>query len=199
MAGGCTATRRIYSKAGTELYNQNNQAKAKEWLAKSKLQGRDVDLHHRQHPPRLDTATDIKEQLGQIGIKIDVKVSDWPTVSTLGFKPNGWHFWTHGLGIEPYEGPAKLMSIWANGISQTKDDPDIDKMYADLLAELDMDKRKAIFAEFQKHMYDNAVVLPLGNYGMFQVISSKHQEFRAVSHPAPVGDMAGDLMQNRRR
>ena len=38
-------------------------------------------------------------------------------------------FWTHGLGIEPYEGPAKFMSIWSNGFSQIKDDPNIDKMY----------------------------------------------------------------------
>jgi peptide/nickel transport system substrate-binding protein len=69
------------------------------------------------------------------------------------------------------------MSIWANGISQTKDDPNIDKLYADLLAELDMDKRKAIFAQFQTYMYENAVVIPLGNYGMFQVVSSKIKNF----------------------
>ena len=165
----------------------NNQAKAKEWLAKSSYKGETLTFIIDNTRPDVDTATDIKEQLGQIGIKIDVKVSDWPTVSTLGFTPNGWHFWTHGLGIEPYEGPAKLMSIWANGISQIKDDPNIDKMYADLLAELDMDKRKAIFAEFQKYMYDNAVD---GGARQLRDVPGgivEAQEFRAVSHPAPVG------------
>jgi peptide/nickel transport system substrate-binding protein len=172
-----------YSKAGTELYNQNNQAKAKDFLAKSKYKGETLTFIVDNTRPPMDTATDLKEQLGQIGIKIDIKVADWPTVSTLGFKPEGWHFWTHGLGIEPYEGPAKLMSIWANGISQTKDDPNIDKLYADLLAELDMEKRKAIFAQFQTYMYENAVVIPLGNYGMFQVVSSKLKNFAPYRIP----------------
>ncbi len=172
----------------------NNQAKAKEWLAKSSYKGETLTFIVDNTRHRLDTATDIKEQLGQIGIKIDVKISDWPTVSTLGFTPKGWHFWTHGLGIEPYEGPAKLMSIWANGISQTKDDPNIDKMYADLLAEMDMDKRKAIFAEFQKYMYDNAVALNAGQLRHVPGDLLEAQELRAVSHPAPVGDMAGDLI-----
>jgi peptide/nickel transport system substrate-binding protein len=172
-----------YSKAGTELYNINDPAKAKEWLATSSYKGETLTFITDNTRPDTDTATDVKEQLGQIGIKIEVKVSDWPTVSSLGFTPNGWHFWTHGLGIEPYEGPAKLMSIWSNGISQVKDDPEIDKMYADLLAELDMEKRKAIFAQFQSHMYENAVTVAAGNYGMFQVVSSRIKNFAPYRIP----------------
>jgi peptide/nickel transport system substrate-binding protein len=172
-----------YTTAGTELYNQNSHTKAKEWLAQSNYKGETLTFIVDNTRPPMDTATDLREQLGQIGIKIDIKVSDWPTVSTLGFKKEGWHFWTHGLGIEPYEGPAKLMSIWANGISQTKDDPNIDNMYANLLSELDMDKRKAIFGQFQQYMYESAVVLPLGNFGMFQVVSSKIKNFAPYRIP----------------
>jgi len=172
-----------YSKAGLELYNINNQAKAKEWLAKSKYKGETLTFITDNTQPDVDTATDIKEQLGQIGVKVNVSVADWPTVSKQGFTPNGWHFWTHGLGIEPYEGPAKLMSIWNAGLSQIVDDKNIDRMYAALLAELDMEKRKTIFADFQKYMYENAVTMPLGNYGMFQVISAKVQNFAPYRIP----------------
>ena len=172
-----------YSTGGTDLYNIADIAKAKEWLAKSKYKGETLTFIADTLRTSVDTATDIKEQLGQIGIKIEVKISDWPTVSAMGFKPNGWHFWTHGLGIEPYEGPAKLMSIWTNGYSQIKDDPAIDAMYADLLAELDMGKRKDIFAKFQQHMYDNAVTMALGNYGMFQVVTSKLKNFAPYRIP----------------
>jgi peptide/nickel transport system substrate-binding protein len=172
-----------YTKAGTELYNINDPEKAKGLLQQSKYKGETLTFMTDNSRPDVDTATDIKEQLGQIGIKIEVKVADWPTVSAQGFTPNGWHFWTHGLGIEPYEGPAKLMSIWANGISQIKDDPAIDKMYADLLAELDMEKRKQIFAQFQTYMYQNAVTMPMGNYGMFQVVSSRIKNFAPYRIP----------------
>ncbi|MGH7155764.1 MAG: ABC transporter substrate-binding protein, partial [Acetobacteraceae bacterium] len=172
-----------YTTAGTELYNLNDPEKAKALLAKSPYNGETLTFITDNSRPDVDTATDIKEQLGQIGIKIVVKVSDWPTVSTLGFKPDGWHFWTHGLGIEPYEGPAKLMSIWTNGISQLKDDPVIDQLYAQLLAEMDMNKRKEIFASFQAHMYENAVTMALGNYGMFQVVSSRIKNFAPYRIP----------------
>jgi peptide/nickel transport system substrate-binding protein len=166
-----------YSKSGLELYNQHDEKKAKELLAKSAYKGEMLTFIADNGRTSVDTATNLKEQLERVGIKITVKVADWPTVSLMGFKPEGWHFWTHGLGIEPYEGPAKLMSIWANGISQVKDDPNIDKMYTDLLAELDIEKRKQIFANFQKYIYDNAVTLPLGDYGLFQVTSSKIKNF----------------------
>jgi peptide/nickel transport system substrate-binding protein len=172
-----------YTKAGTELYNLNDPEKAKTLLQKSNYKGETLTFITDNTRPDIDTATDVKEQLGQIGIKIEVKVSDWPTVSKLGFTPNGWHFWTHGLGIEPYEGPAKLMSIWANGSSQIKDDPVIDQLYAGLLAEMDMAKRKEIFARFQTHMYEDAVTVSLGNYGMFQVISSRIKNFAPYRIP----------------
>ena len=84
---------------------------------------------------------------------------------------------------ETEEGPAKLMSIWNAGLSQIVDDPNIDKMYAALLAELDVDKRKAIFSDFQKYMYDNAVTMALGNYGMFQVVSAKVKNFAPYRIP----------------
>ncbi len=46
-----------------------------------------------------------------------------------------------------------------------------------------MDKRKVIFAQFQQYMYENAVVIPLGNYGMFQVVSSKIKNFAPYRIP----------------
>jgi len=166
-----------YTKAGLELYNLADPAKAKALLQKSSYKGETLTFIVDNTREDMDTATDIKEQLGQIGIKIDVKVSDWPTVSKIGFTPNGWHFWTHGFGIEPYEGPATVMSVWVNGISMLKDDPEIDRMFADYTGEMDQGKRREIFARFQTHMYENAVAMQLGNYGLFQVTTAKLKNF----------------------
>ena len=46
-----------------------------------------------------------------------------------------------------------------------------------------MGKRRDIFAKFQQHMYDDAVTLPLGNYGYFQVVSSKLKNFAPYRIP----------------
>ncbi len=172
-----------YSKAGLELYNVADPEKAKAHLKKSSYKGETLSFIIDNTRPDMDTATNIKEQLGEIGIKIEVKVADWPTVSKIGFTPNNWHFWAHGFGIEPYEGPATVMSVWANGTSQQKDDPAIDKLFAAYTGEMDIERRKGIFVEFQKHMYENAVAMQLGNYGLFQVVSAKIKNFTPYRIP----------------
>src|SRR3546814_13665580 len=76
---------------------------------------------------------------------------------------------THGFGIEPFEGPASVIAPWVGGVSQIKDDPEIDRLYGELNGAMDEARRKEIFAEFQAHMYDNMVAIKAGNYGLFQV------------------------------
>jgi peptide/nickel transport system substrate-binding protein len=166
-----------YSKAGLGLYNIADLEKAKELLQKSSYKGETLTFITDNSRADMDIATDIKEQLSHIGVKVDVKVSDWPTVSLVGYTPNGWHFWTHGFGIEPYEGPATVMSVYAGGMSQIKDDTVIDGLYKAYTGEMDMAKRKDIFAQFQNHMYENAVSMTLGNYGIIQAISIKLKNY----------------------
>ena len=116
-----------------------------------------------------------------------------------GSRRQGWNFWTHGYGIEPYEGPASVMAPWVNGTSQRKKDDTIDSIAAALNAEMDEGKRKELFVKFQKHMYDNAVAMKAGNYGLFQIATAKLKNFTAVSHPAHVGRDAGALTRGRVR
>jgi len=111
----------------------------------------------------------VQQRLGQIGVKVELNVTDWPTAVKVGWSPQGWNLFTHGFGIEPFEGPATVMSAWVNGSSQQKDDPEIDRINTALGAEMNADKRKTLFAEFQQHMVDNAVALKVGNYGLFQM------------------------------
>ena len=165
------------SKEGLDLYNIANIEAAKEELAKSNYQGENLTFIVENYQPDVDAATVIKEQLGQIGINVDVRPADWPTVSKIGFTHDDWHMWVHGMGIEPYEGPATIMSVWVNGESQQKDDPVINKLFADYNLELDEAKRKDIFGAFQKHMYEDAVATPVAQYGLFQVATSKLQNF----------------------
>ena len=44
-------------------------------------------------------------------------------------------------------------------------------------AEMDEAKRKALFDAFQKHMYDAAVAMKAGNYGVFQASTAKLKNF----------------------
>jgi peptide/nickel transport system substrate-binding protein len=125
-----------------------------------------------------------QQRLKEIGVVVELSVADWPTVSKVGFTPTGWNFWTHGFGIEPYEGPASVMAPWVNGLSQggAKDEK-IDQIAVAFASEQDEAKRKALFADFQKHMYDNAVAIKAGNFGQFQVATAKLKNFTTYRIP----------------
>jgi len=49
--------------------------------------------------------------------------------------------------------------------------------------ELDEGKRKGLFDQFQKHLYDNAVVMKSGNYGVFQAATAKLKNFTPYRIP----------------
>lgn len=165
------------TNAGLDLYNVKDVGRAKELMEKSSYRGEELTFIVENYRPDVDVVTNIQEQLQQIGVKSTIRVADWATVEKLGFTPTGWHFWVHGMGIEPYEGPGTVMSVWVNGKSQQKDDPKIDELFAAYMGELDEANRKQIFADFQTHMWQEAVALPLGSYGLFQAAPKSLKNF----------------------
>jgi peptide/nickel transport system substrate-binding protein len=166
-----------------EAYNKADLTAAKALLGKSAYKGEKLTFMVDNIRPNIDTATVVQQRLKEIGINVELSVADWPTVSKIGFTDEGWNFWAHGFGIEPYEGPASVMAPWVNGLSQRKKDEKIDSLAAALNAEMDEGKRKQIFAEFQKHMYDDAVAIKAGNYGLFQVATAKLKNFTPYRIP----------------
>lgn len=173
----------FYSTAGSAKYNKADLTEAKALLAKSSYKGGKTTFIVDNLRANVDTATVLQERLKEIGVNVDISIADWPTVSKIGFTPQGWTFWTHGFGIEPFEGPASVMAPWVNGLSQQAKDPVIDELAASLGSEMDEAKRKALFDRFQTHMYDNAVAMKAGNYGVFQISTAKLKNFKPYRIP----------------
>jgi peptide/nickel transport system substrate-binding protein len=76
-----------------------------------------------------------------------------------------------------------VIAPWVNGTSQRKKDETIDRIALSLNGEMDEGKRKALFTQFQTHMYDNAVAMKAGNYGIFQVATAKLKNFAPYRIP----------------
>ena len=168
----------FHTMAGADKFNQANLKLGKELLAKSSYKGEKLIFIVDNIRPNTDTATVVQQRLKEIGINVEVSVADWPTVSKVGYTPQGWNFWAHGFGIEPYEGPASVMAPWVAGLSLGgAKDQRIDELAAAFALELDEGKRKALFDQFQKHLYDDAVVMKAGNYGIFQAATVKLKNF----------------------
>jgi peptide/nickel transport system substrate-binding protein len=173
----------FHVSAGTQSYNKPDLAAAKQHLAKSTYKGQKLVFIVDNLRANTDAATVFQERLREIGVNVEISVADWPTVSKVGFTDQGWNFWTHGFGIEPYEGPASVMSPWVDGTSQRKKDETIDQLATALSAEMDEGKRKELFARFQSHMYEQAVALKVGNYGLFQAATAKLKNFTPYRIP----------------
>ena len=159
-------------------------AAAKATLAKSGYKGEKLTFIVHNDRPTVDTATVIQQQVSQIGVNMEVKVADWPTTSNLGLKSDtGWNLWTHGFGIEPYEGPASAMSHWVKGQGQRKADPVIDGLFDKFNSEMNVDAQKKLFVDFENQMNDQAIAVNMGNYGLFQVATSKLKNFKPYRIP----------------
>jgi peptide/nickel transport system substrate-binding protein len=159
-------------------------AGAKATLAKSAYKGEKLTFIVDSLRANVDAATVFQQQMAQIGVNVELKVADWPTTSGIGLKSDeGWNFWTHGFGIEPYEGPVSAMSHWVKGQGQRKDDPTIDAMFDKINTEMNVDAQKKIFADFENRMAEQAIAVNLGTYGLFQVASSKLKNFKAYRIP----------------
>jgi peptide/nickel transport system substrate-binding protein len=159
-------------------------AAAKATLAKSGYKGEKLVFIVDNDRPNVDTATVFQQQMAQIGVNIELKVADWPTTSKVGLTSDqGWNFWTHGVGINPYEGPASVMGNWVKGAGQRRADPVIDTLFDKLNSEMSQSARQQAFAEFENRMDDQAVALNLGNYGMFQIASARLKNFKPYRIP----------------
>lgn len=169
--------------AGLDQFNLNDLDKAKEYLAQSSYKGETLTFIADTLRQSVDVATVVQSRMEAIGVKVDVAVADWPTTSKLGFSKEGWNFWTHGLGIEPFEGPGTVMNVWVNGNGQMAPDAEIDRIAGEFAQAKTEDEKKVLFTEFQQRMYDNMIAVKAGNYGLFQVTSSKVQNFTPFRIP----------------
>jgi peptide/nickel transport system substrate-binding protein len=163
--------------AGLGQYNAADLEKAKTFLDQSNYKGEPVTFITDNLRPNVDIATVVQARLEAIGVKVAVAVADWPTTSKIGFSKTGWNFWTHGFGIEPFEGPGTVMAAFVGGSAQIVADPEIDRIAGEFYAALDEAQKKDLFKQFQQRMLDNVVAIKTGNYGLFQVTGSKVENF----------------------
>ncbi len=170
---------------GKESYNQKNQARARQLLQEGGYKGEELliltDSSFKNHN---DTAVTIGEQLKAIGMKVNVRVVDWPTALAATTKKEGWNAWPLMMGIEPYEGPYNVVSFFsgANARMQVQD-PVIDAANATLNNALDLKERQAAFGRFQKQMMDEAYVIKVGEVGIFQATRASVKNYKPYRIP----------------
>jgi peptide/nickel transport system substrate-binding protein len=170
---------------GKSLYNQHDVARAKRLLAEAGYKGEKfsilTDSNYAEHNK---SAVVIAANLKAVGINAVIDQVDWPTALKLRLQPSGWHGWTLMMGIEPYVGPVALTATFTGKRPLfVRNDPEIDKLYQQLIAGKTVAARKATFDAIQKRLYAFNGIIKLGNTGLIQATRANVEGFRPFRFP----------------
>ncbi len=166
---------------GKELYNQKNIAKAKQLLAESGYKGEEIIFLGDSTIVNHKGVTEVgSEQLRKLlGINVKPLIVDWPTASSMRLKPEGWHLWALGMGIEPYEGPFNVAGFFVKPQLQPHvEDPVLEEAYSRLTNSPQFEDRKKAMADIQRRMYDNVTAIKLGDFGYIQGVRTNVENFK---------------------
>jgi peptide/nickel transport system substrate-binding protein len=73
------------------------------------------------------------------------------------------------MGIEPYEGPYNVVGFFAGRQTvQIKQDPVIEDCNARLASKLKLEDRQQAVKDFQARIYDQAIAIKAGDFGIIQ-------------------------------
>jgi len=170
---------------GKELYNQKNVAKAKQLLAESGYKGEEIVFLGDSTIANHKGVTEVgSEQLKKLGVNVKPLIVDWPTASAMRLKPEGWHLWALGMGIEPYEGPFNVAGFFVKPQLQPHvEDPILEEAYGRLQNSAQLEDRKKAMADIQRRMYDNVTAIKLGDFGIIQGARANVENFKPYRAP----------------
>ncbi len=169
-----------HSDAGKETFNRNDSKLAKEYLKRSGYAGQPLTFVVDPLKNNNQAAVVAQQQMRALGINVELRVMDFPTVTAMtGRGDTPWHFWSHILGIEPYEGPHTVATTFVGEQYRfrTGNDPAINQAYQTIVSSPDFNVRKSAFEDFQRRLADQAFAIKLGNFGILQGMRSNVQGF----------------------
>lgn len=164
---------------GKDAYNIASADRAKALLAEAGYKGEPFSLLTDSTIPEHGKAgVVIAEQLKAAGLNVTLNQVDWPTALKIRLQDTGWNGWTLAMGIEPYLGPAALVSTFTGAATHFRaPDAELDALYAELIGNDTVEGRKAVFARIQQRMYDLKAVVKVGETGLMQASRSSVKGF----------------------
>lgn len=169
---------------GKALYNQHDIAKAKKLLQEAGYAGQEMTMLTDSAYKNNNTATVVAaEQLRAAGIKVAIKVLDWPSTVKTRNSPDGWNTVPIAIGTEPWEGPYGVAVLFAESTIHKKKDPELEELYRKLVSASSLETRKGLFAEFEKQIYDKVYAIKLGDLGQYVAVRSNLKGYKPYRMP----------------
>jgi peptide/nickel transport system substrate-binding protein len=151
-----------YSKAGAELYNQKNPARARALLREAGYTGTPVRwITTKEYPFMYSNALVARQQLEEAGFKVDLQVVDWATLVQRRNKPELYDVFSTAITFNPE--PAYNTGVQCNWPGWWCLE-DKDRWLDSVARESEPRKRKAMWEKVQQHFYEDVGRIKFGDY-----------------------------------
>jgi peptide/nickel transport system substrate-binding protein len=167
-----------YSNVALNGYNQRDKDKARRLLKEAGYAGQPVRwITTKEYDWMYKTALVSKQQLEEVGFKIDLQVLDWATLVQRRNKPELFDVFSTGFTFTADPALATALQCgwpgsWCN--------EEKEKLMQELLREGDAKKRKALIDRVQAIFYDDVGRIKFGDYFLLDVTRKEVRGFRST-------------------
>jgi len=165
-----------HSQVGVTGFNQKNKDKARRLLQEAGYKGEPVRwISTKEYEWMFNTALVAKQQMEEVGFKVDLQVLDWATLVQRRNKPELFDVFSTGFGFDP--DPALATSLQCNWPGWWCHE-EKDRLMAELARETDAKKRRALIERIQAIFYEDVGRIKLGDYFPLDLIRKDIKGFR---------------------
>jgi peptide/nickel transport system substrate-binding protein len=151
----------FHSQVGVTGYNLNNKERARGLLKESGYAGQPVRwITTKEYDYMYKSALVAKQQLEEVGFKIDLQVLDWATVVQRRGKPELWDVFTTGITFSP--DPALTSNLQCNWPGWWCHE-EKDRLLGELIRESEPTKRRALIERLQAVFYEDVGRVKMGD------------------------------------
>lgn len=167
-----------YSMAGVEQYNQRNKEKARRLLREAGYAGQPVRwITTKEYEWMYKNALVAKQQLEEVGFKIDLQVVDWATLVQRRNKPELHEVFSTGFSFN--HDPALSTALQCNWPGWWCN-PEKEKLLEAMVRETDVKKRKELMDRIQAIFYDDVPRIKFGDYFALEAKRKELRGFKAT-------------------
>ena len=152
----------FHTPVGVTGYNLKNKERARALLKEAGYAGEPVRwITTKEYDYMYNSAVVGKQQMEEVGFKVDLQVLDWATVVQRRNKPELWDVFTTGITFGP--DPALTSNLQCNWPGWWCHE-EKERLLAELIREGDPKKRRAIIERIQAVFYDDVGRIKMGDF-----------------------------------
>lgn len=142
-----------HSSTGVTGYNLRNKDRARALLREAGYAGQPVRwITTKEYEYMYNSALVARQQMEEVGFKVDLQVLDWATLVQRRSKPELWDIFTTGITLSPDPAlSANLQCNWPGWWCHEEKD----RLLGELVRETDPKKRRALIERIQAVFYED--------------------------------------------